>query len=144
MIVSPRLYPNIDDAQTNASTWMAYLLKKGGTTSGFSGTLSDLWAPINSDGIIKYYDKVFYLDAPYQVTAVGSTVMGKSTRFFSHSMKLRNKVLKYDSSVSGGISPTNYGPVLVLGYTHMDGSGADSLTTAVQLSFDTIFNFEDS
>lgn len=144
MIVSPRLYPNIDDAQTNAATWMAYLLKKGGTTSGFSGTLSDLWAPINSDGIIKYYDKVFYLDAPYQVTAVGSTVMGKSTRFFSHSMKLRNKVLKYDSSVSGGISPTNYGPVMILGYTHMDGSGADSLTTAVQLSFDSILNFEDN
>jgi len=144
MIVSPRLYPNIDDAQTNASTWMAYLLKKGGSTSGFTGVLSDLWAPINSDGIIKYYDKVFYLDAPYQVTAVGSTLMGKSTRMFSHSVKLRNKKIKYDSSVSGGIQPTNYGPVMVLGYTHMDGSAADSLTTAVQLSFDTIFNYEDA
>jgi len=144
MIVSPRLYPNIDDAQNNAATWTQYLLKKGGTTSGFSGTLSDLWAPINSDGIIKYYDKVFYLDAPYQATAVGSTLMGKSTRFFSHGMKLRNKTIKYDSSVSGGTQPSNYGPVMILGYTHMDGSAPDSLTTAVQLSFDTIFNYEDA
>jgi len=144
MIVSPRLYPNIDDAQTNASLWTAYLLKKGGTTSAFTGVLSDLWAPINSDGIIKYYDKVFYLDAPYQATAVGSVLMGKSTRFFSHSMKLRNKIIKYDASVSGGIQPTNYGPVMILGYAHMDGSAPDSLTTAVQLSFDTIFNYEDA
>lgn len=144
MIVSPRLYPNIDDAQTNAAVWMNYLLKRGGTTSAFTGALSDLWAPINSDGIIKYYDKVFYLDAPYQVTAVGTNLMGKSTRFFSHSIKLRNKVIKYDSSVSGGIQPSNYGPVMILGYTHMDGSSADSLTTAVQLSYDTIFNYEDA
>jgi len=144
MIVSPRLYPNIDDAQTNSNLWTAYLLKKGGTTSAFTGILSDLWAPINSDGIIKYYDKVMYLDAPYQATAVGSTVMGKSTRFFSHSMKLRNKVIKYDSSVSGGIQPTNYGPVMILGYVHMDGSAPDTLSTAVQLSFDSIFNYEDA
>lgn len=144
MIVSPRLYPNIDDAQTNAATWTAYLLKKGGTTTSFSGILSDLWAPINTDGIIKYYDKVFYLDAPYQITNVGSTLMGKSTRFFSHSMKLRNKTIKYDSSVSGGTQPSNYGPVMVLGYAHMDGSSPDSLTTTVQLSFDSIFTYEDA
>lgn len=144
MIVQPRQYSNIDDVQSNASAWLSLLLKKGSSTSAFTGILSDLWAPINSDYIIKYYDKVFYMDAPYQATAVGSTVMGNSTRIFKHTMKLRNKVLKYDSSVSSGSQPVNYAPVLLIGYTHMDGSGADTLTTAIQLTYDTIFNYEDA
>jgi len=144
MIVQPRQYSNIDDVQSNAAAWLSLLLKKGSSSSAFTGTLSDLWAPINSDYIIKYYDKVFYMDAPYQATAVGSTVMGNSTRIFKHTLKLRNKVLKYDSSVSSGSQPVNYAPVLLIGYTHMDGSGADTLTTAIQLSYDTIFNYEDA
>jgi len=144
MIVQPRQYSNIDDVQSNAAAWLSLLLKKGSSTSAFTGVLSDLWAPINSDYIIKYYDKVFYMDAPYQATAVGSTVMGNSTRIFKHTLKLRNKVLKYDSSVSSGAQPVNYAPVLLIGYTHMDGSGADTLTTAIQLSYDTIFNYEDA
>lgn len=144
MIVQPRQYNNLDDVQSNAGTWTAYLLKKGGTTTAFNGVLSDLWAPINSDAVIKYYDKIFYLDAPYQVTAVGSTLMGKSTKLFNINLKLRNKTLKYDSSVSSGIQPTNYAPVLLLGYVHMDGSAADSITTALQLSYDSVLNYEDA
>lgn len=144
MIVQPRQYSNISDVQSNAAAWLSLLLKKGASAVGFTGVLSDLWAPINSDYIIKYYDKVFYLDAPYQATAVGSTLMGRSTKMFSIKLKTRNKILKYDSNVSSGQQPTNYAPVLLLGYTHMDGSAADSLTTAVQLSYDSIFNYEDA
>ena len=144
MIVQPRQYSNIDDVQSNAAAWLSLLLKKGGSTVGFTGILSDLWAPINSDYIIKYYDKVHYLDAPYQTTAVGSTLMGRSTKMFSIKLKTRNKILKFDSNVSSGSSPTNYAPVLLLGYAHMDGSSPDTLTTAVQLSYDSVFNYEDA
>lgn len=144
MIVQPRKFSNLDDVQTDVPNWSAYLLKKGGTTTAFTGVLSDLWAPINTDGIIKYYDRLFYLDAPYQQTAVGSTLMGKSTKFFNISLKLRNKILKYDASVSGALQPTNYAPVLIIGYAHMDGSAADVLTTAIQLTYDTVFNYEDA
>ena len=143
MVVQPRIYSNIDDVQNNASTWLAYLLKKGGTTTAFTGILSDLWAPINTDGIIKHYDKIFYMDAPYQQTAVGSVLMGRSTRLFTIKMKVKDKILKYENSVSGGIQPTNYSPVVLIGYTHMDGSAPDSVTTAIQLSYDVIFNFDD-
>lgn len=143
MIIQPRQYSNLDDVQNNAGTWLTYLLKKGGTTATFTGALSDLWAPINSDAIIKYYDKVFYMDAPYQLSNVGSVLMGNSTRMFSISLKVKGKVLKYETSVSGGIQPTNYAPVLVLGYAHMDGSSPDTLTTALQLTYDTILNYED-
>lgn len=144
MIVQPRQYSNLDDVQSNAAAWMSLLLKKGSSAVGFSGILSDLWAPINSDYIIKYYDKVHYLDAPYQATAVGSTLMGRSTKMFSIKLKTRNKILKYDSNVSSGAQPTNYAPVLLLGYVHMDGSSPDTLTTAIQLSYDSVLNYEDA
>lgn len=144
MVVQPKQYANIDNVQNNASTWLTYLLKKGGSPVGFNGNLSDLWAPINSDAITKYYDKVFYLDAPYQATAVGSTTMGRSTKIFKIPLKLRNKLIKYDNSVSSGQYPTNYAPVVVLGYVHMDGSSPDTLTTAVQMTYDSIFTYEDA
>jgi len=144
MIVQPRKFSNIDDVQTDVPNWSTYLLKKGGSTTAFTGVLSDLWAPINSDGIIKYYDKVFYLDAPYQATAVGSVLMGNSTKFFNIKLKVKNKVLKYDSSVSGALQPTNYAPVLIIGYAHMDGSAPDVLTTAIQLVYDSVLNYEDA
>lgn len=144
MIVQPRQYSNLVDVQAAAGTWTALLLKKGVTITGFTGVLSDLWAPLNSEAIIKYYDKIFYMDAPYQSTAVGSAYMGGSTKMFSKTLKLRNKTLRYDGSIAGGIDATNYSPVLIIGYVHMDGSAPDVATTAIQLSYDTVFNYEDS
>lgn len=144
MVVQPRQFANLGDVQASAATWMAFLLKKGGTTVGFTGTLSDLWAPINTDGIIKYYDKVFYLDNPYQVSAVGSQDMRGSTRMFRHTFKLRNKKLLFDASIDGGLNATNYAPVLIVGYAHMDGSSPDTSSTAIQLHYDTVFNYEDA
>jgi len=144
MVVQPRQFANLGDVQASAATWMAFLLKKGGTTVAFTGILSDLWAPINTDGIIKYYDKVFYLDNPYQVTAIGSQDMKGSTRMFRRTFKLRNKKLLFDASIDGGLNATNYAPVLLIGYAHMDGSAADVATTAIQLHYDVVFNYEDA
>lgn len=144
MIVSPKAYPTLASAQANATTWLATLLRKGGTTSNFTGAMEDLWAPINTEAITKYYDKVFYVNSPYMATAVGEQPTYNSVKFFNINMKLRNKLLKYDSSVGSGITPTNYGPILLLGYAHLDGSSGDTLTTQVGLSFDTIFDYEDA
>lgn len=143
MIVQPKLYGNLDDVQTTIGTWGNYLLKKGGSAVGFTGLLSDLWAPINTDAITKYYDKIFYLDSPYQVSAVGSQDMKGSTRLFNITKKIK-KVLKYDNAVSSGSNSTNFAPVLIIGYTHMDGSSPDTLTTAIQLSYDSVFKYEDA
>lgn len=144
MIVQPRQYSNLDDVQANIATWCNTLLKKGSNSVAFTGILSDLWAPINSDAIIKYYDRLFYMSAPYQQTAVGSTLMGNSTKFFNISLKLRNKILKYNSLVASGQQPTNYAPVVLLGYAHLDGSSPDTLSTAVQMTYDTMLTFEDA
>jgi len=144
MIIQPKQYGDYSAIYNNFSSWSAILLKKGGTTTNFSGTLSDLWAPINTDAITKYYDKIMYLNGPYERTAVGGYQMLGSTKFFNINLKMRNKLLKFDASVSGGLSPTNYAPVMLIGYVHMDGSAPDGASTAIVAQYDSIFTYEDA
>ena len=73
MVLKPKRYGTLSDTQTGYSQWQTVLLKKGSTTTGFSGVMSDLWAPINTEAVTKLYDKVFYMTQPalIQATAVG-------------------------------------------------------------------------
>jgi len=141
MVVMPKQYTVFDNSVTG--NWMPYLLKKGGVTTAFTGILSDLWAPINTDVVTKYYDKVFYLSSAY-TAAIGTSTQGNSVKFFSHKFNLKNKLLKYDAGIAGGLLPTQYAPQIILGYVHMDGTSPDTLTTAVSMSFDSIFTYEDA
>lgn len=143
LIVQPKQYGDYTSVTNGFAVWSQYLLKKGGTTSAFTGTLSDLWAPINTDAITKYYDKIMYINGPYERTAVGGYQMLGSTKFFNISVRCRNKLLKYDSSISGSLSPSNWAPVLLVGYVHMDGSAPDSVSTAITCQYDSIFTYED-
>lgn len=141
MVVMPKQYTVFDSSVV--AGWMPYLLKKGGVTTAFTGILSDLWAPINTDLITKYYDKVFYLNTSYNQVA-GTSTLGNSVKFFSHKFNLKNKLLKYDDAAQAGLLPVGYAPQIILGYVHMDGTGPDTLTTAVSMSFDSIFTYEDA
>lgn len=144
MVVTPKSYPQYDIAQAQSGTWMNTLLKKGGTTSAFVGNLQDLWAPINRDAITVYMDKVFYLNSPYVATSVGGLSVANSVKFFSKTFKLRNKLIKYDSSIGSGVMLTSYAPILLLGYAHLDASSPDTVSTQVYLNADTIFKYEDA
>ena len=141
MVVMPKQYTVFDNSVTGG--WMPYLLKKGGATTAFTGILSDLWAPINTDMITKYFDKVFYLNTAYNAAA-GISTLGNSVKFFSHKFNLKNKLLKYDDAAQAGTLPVGYAPQIILGYVHMDGTGPDTLTTAITMSFDSIFTYEDA
>lgn len=151
MIVQPRYISSYPIAVTNATTWMGGLLKKGGVTTGFSGTISDLYAPINSDFVIKYYDKVMYLPTPLSyagtgttnVNTLGSFDISKTVKFFNINLKLRNKLLKYDSTISN-LLPTNYSPVFLLGYVHLDNTSPDIVSTQVSCAFDASLLYEDA
>lgn len=148
MMVQPKAYSNIDAIVANSSTWQNALLKKGGTTSAFTGaTAADLYAPLNTDVVTKYYDKIVYLSMPYYnvATSVGLVTqdLRQSTRFFSIVKKLRGKKVLYDSAFTTGAQPVNFCPVIVLGYVHLDGSAADVASTTVSLAFDSFLDFED-
>jgi len=141
-IVQPKNLGSLS-AVTGTTSWLSTLLKKGGTTTAFTGVMSDLWAPVNTDAVTKYYDKIFYLDTAY-VSVAGTSTTGNSVKFFTKKLMLRNKLVKYDNSIDSGLTPVNYNPVMLLGYVHMDGSSPDTLTTAVSLQYDSIFNYEDA
>lgn len=151
MLVKPKRYNSKDDIVNNATTWMPSLLKKGGTTVGFTGAINDLWAPINSDAITKYYDKVIYLKQDALVTSGGAAATQVipvsysaegTLRFFSITKKF-NKILKYDANIDSGTYPINNNMVLVIGLVYLNGD-APTGTTQAYLSFDTVMDFEDA
>lgn len=142
-IVQPRQFSNVNDVLTNTATWMPVLLQKGGVAAPFTGQINDLWAPLNSEAFIKYYDKVFMLNGTYQASNVGFSQLLGATKMFSISLKCRNKTLKYENTLSSN-NPTNYAPVMCFGYAHLDGSGPDTVSTAITCQFDSVFNFEDA
>lgn len=151
MIVQPKRYNSASDIQSNYLAWTAALLKKGGTQASFTGLLSDLWAPINTDEITKYYDKTVYMQqSPIFTTgtpanaALGSPDIHNTVKFFNINLKMRNKKLRYDPNSDSGLAPTTYNPVMLIGYVHLDGSAADVVNTQVGLTFDTNFYFEDA
>ena len=106
MVVSMKVAPSFQDAVTLGSK-IGTLLKKGGTTSAFTGALQDLYAPINTDVFTVHYDKKFYLKQDY-VNVAGSSApsttiaqdISKTVKFFNINIKCKNKLLRYDEHVS--------------------------------------------
>jgi len=142
-VIQPRNYSEISEVLANSSTWMPTLLQKGGVSAPFTGAINDLWAPLNSDAFIKYYDKVFMLNGTYQATAVGMTQLLGATKMFKIALKCRNKTIKYENTISTN-NPMNYAPVFCIGYAHLDGSGPDTVSTAITVQWDAVFNYEDA
>lgn len=148
-IVQPKSFLSQGGITSNATTWQATLLKKGGTTSGFTGLISDLYSPVNTDAITVYYDKVFYVQNPYSNAVFGSTMSNllmpnETCRFFGKTIKLRNKVLKYDANIDSGLTPTQFNPVMIMGYAYLDGSSPDTVTTNLAMSYVSTLNYEDA
>lgn len=130
--------------------YLSTLLKKGGTTVGYTGLLSDNFAPINSDVFTSHYDKTFYLTQDYDLLSTTATYVNSPTgistkdtiKFFNINLKCKDKVAKYDT-INGGIQPQNLGYFLLMGYTYLDGSNPDTLTTQVGMEYITTMRFED-
>lgn len=150
MMVKPKRYNSKDDIVNNATTWLPSLLKKGGTTVGFTGLINDLWAPINTDAITKYYDRIIYLRQDALVTGAGATTTQVvpvsyspegTIKFFSITKKL-DKVLKYDANIDTGIYPVNHNYVMLVGLVYLNGD-APTGNTQAYLSFDSVMDFED-
>jgi len=150
MVVSLKVRSAFPDAQ-GSTAQLQSLLKKGGTTTGFSGVLSDIYAPINTDLWTVHHDKKFYLSQSYvnvtgasPPTATIAQDISKTVKFFNFNVKCKNKVLKYDEDTASNIYPTNFAPMILLGYSYLDGSSPDVLLTNVGLSYDSVLNYEDA
>lgn len=143
-MVQPKLYTDRASITANANSWLPYLLRKGNVATAFNGSVPDLYAPVNSEVVTTYYDKVHYLSMPYMATAAGQQETAFSYRHFKYALKMTNKKLLYDSNYQAGQQPTNYSPVILLGYAHLDGSSADTQNTQVTMQFNSWFDYEDA
>lgn len=137
------------DAVESSANPLQLLLRKGGATAPFSGLISDITSPVNTDVFTVHYDKVMYLNQSSLInfgtptnTAVASNT-ANLVRFFNINLKCKNKDLKYDDDINSGLHPTNYYPFLCLGYSYMDGSTADTLTQKLGMEFTSHLSYED-
>jgi len=151
MIITPKSYPNWSSGSPNSGIWQAGLLKKGGTNTGFTGLVDDLYAPINTDAITCHYNKVLFCNqgsfyypgaAPYTISPVPFE-QNNLVKFVNKTFNFKNKILKYDSNVDSGLTPTNMGHFLVVGYVFTDGTAPDSATRC-RIQFTTTMNYEDA
>jgi hypothetical protein len=148
MIVTLKVRPSYPEA-AGSSPFLGQLLKKGGTTTTFSGILSDLYAPINTDLFTVHADKRFYLTQPMMIQPAGGGLssgfqdLQNIVKFFNFNVKLKKKFL-YDDSVNGGLTPTNVGPFMLLGYTYLNGAAPDVANQLVGLEYVSTFKFEDN
>lgn len=144
IICQPKMFTNWEGVYNNYGTWTATLLKKGGTTAGFTGVLSDIHSEINTDAITVYKDRVFYINTPWIQSATGAASTVTTVRHFNYKLPLRNKILKYDDGINSGITPTNYCPVMLIGYAYVDGTiSPDTVNTAIQEEHVCNLHFQD-
>lgn len=149
MVVSLKTKQNFTEA-TSSATPLNGLLKKGGTTTAFTGVLSDIYVPINTDLWTIHADRKMYLTQDYVASYGGVTAQlipqdfKDTIKFFNINVKCKNKLLKYDSNISSALLPTNFAPILLLGYSFMNGDAPDVLLTKLGLQFDATLNYEDS
>lgn len=147
MVVQPKRYNNEGDCVTYYNNWMPYLLDNGTNSQGFTGLIQDLYLPINRDAITVYYDKVHYLSSPF-IQTVGTPGYGiiseeirNTVKFFNLKVAMKNKLLKYQDGTN---TPLNFAPMIILGYSHLDGSAPDVVTAQVSMAFNSVFKYEDA
>lgn len=150
MIVSLKYRSAYPDSAGSAAP-LSGLLKKGGTSSSWSGVISDVMAPINTELFTVHSDQKFYLSNEYIYNPTGSaaiqiqaTDVRKGIKFFKINVKCKNKKLYYDSNVTSGSSATNFAPMLLLGYTYLNGNSPDTISTNLGLVYSTTFNYTDN
>lgn len=135
------------DLVTSSPTPLLSLLRTGGTTKGFTGVISDLFAPVNTDLYTCHYNKVHYCNQTYsnRDTAVGyfETDIKNQIKFFNINLKVKDKKLLYDDDTNSGVLPTNYAPFLVMGYSYLNGGSPDTVSTNVGLHYQSHVTFQD-
>lgn len=147
MLITPKSYGNWTSASANCTTWMPALLKKGGTTVGFTGDISDLYAPINTDAITCHKQKIFYFNQTAFPNGTINASMDQShlVRFFKWNIKFgKTRKFKYDANIGSGLTPSNAGYIIVLGYVFVDGTAPDTIATRIRLQYDSVLNYEDA
>ena len=143
MILQPKQCQNYTTitGTTFGTGWTNTLMEKGGVSVAFTGSISDLYANVDKDSSTVYYDKIHYISTPQLLTATGVADTRQTISFFTMNLKL-NKSLVYNDSLDG-VQPQNCSPVLLAGYTYLDGTAAGALAN-VSIAYNSYLTYQDS
>jgi len=151
LICQPKLTNSNTLVNSSAAQWLPYVLRTGGSNIGLNGTIESIYAPVDTDVITCYYDKVFYVTQPAAYNPSGTQLAFQdtvqSTKFFSKTFNLKNKLLKYNGNFSSGNFPINYSPSVLFSYVMLDGTapitGLDP-TVLMKMTFTSCLEYEDA
>ncbi len=88
--------------------------------ASFTGNTWNLVQKINREQFSVRYDKVFYLDIPFQ--AATGTALPPKSKVMSHTLRFGKQGLKLTFGNAASESPTNFPYVMVLGYASTTSS----------------------
>lgn len=144
LIVTPKRYPIFSDAYSYSANWLGGVLLNGSSEQAMNGSVASMYLPVNKDTVTCHMDKLSYITVPFVSGATTSATieMFHSTRFFKKLLPCRNKILRYNETNSS--LPTNFGPVLLLAYAHLDGSSIDVVNTAISMQYISTLYYEDA
>jgi len=145
LVCQPKFAPNSVLEGTQAGSWLPYVLRIGGGNIGLNGTIESLYAPVDTDVITCYHDKVYYISQPRLLSDAGQQETYNSTKFFNVSLKLRNKLLKYNGNFSGDNRPVAFAPVILFSYVMLDGTAPIAVAPLLMsMTFTSSLEFEDA
>lgn len=155
-VFSVKGFDNGQHAISNSNSWIRAFLRLGEQVKSFDGTVGDWLLPVNRDVITLHAERRIFLNQP-RTYQIGPGIPGTeqipvqqeyASKMFNINVKCRNKILKFSQEYTGDTSssiniPQNYGPLIALGYCHLDGSAPDQLDTAISMSFVSTMKYED-
>ena len=144
VVVQPKMFGRFDDIASNLESWLAMVMRIGTGTSVLTGVAPYLTAPLATDMVHVYVDKMFHLNTFYTTgtTGLSTASVAGASRMFKFYVKCKGKKLKYQTSTQG--YNASFNPVMLLAYQHLDGSSSDVLTTAVSMQYYCDFRCTDS
>jgi len=145
MIVQPKRFKHWPDAQAHFIDWLPVLMDNGVGGMPFSGDSNSYYAPLNKDCVTVLRDKRFTLYPPTMLNppqAAAPNLLPTPTicKPFKFLLKV-NKRFTY--SAPGDTSPSNYGPVMLVGWSYLNGAAPD-FKNAVDMSLRSDLWFRDN
>lgn len=139
MILRAKRFADWQQTQADFATSYSRLLE--GSVQGMNGDLANWNCPTNKEYFSVIKDKRFIF-----TIGQGSTTneVFNAVKYYSFNIPYSKKILRYDNDYST-TDPVNYGYVMVLGYTKLDGSVPDlAATTYLTNQYTTTLKFEDA
>jgi len=108
--------------------------------ASFTGNTWNLMQKINREQFAVRYDKVFYLDIPFQAAA--GTALPPKSKVMSHTLRFGKQGLKLTFGNGASESPTNFPYVMVLGYASTTSSSVPG-DNIIEYSYSANANYTD-